>query len=359
MKHLAPAVALLITSSMVSMCQEKTKSISIHQKNITECIVCERIDLFKRVKELVSEKIWKGLNNDAHIQPLLYFTDSNTYVAFGQNKFSGRLKYDTLKCDNGLSLFKLTRMDNRPFHMENKMSFTDTGSLYYYQPMMLCSDAEAMNKVVPDFDKTEDWLQLVMHEYFHSFQFSHKATIDYLAKRIEIAADTLDKIYMQHKWFQQSLEKENAALLSAIGSTDKDSLGPYIKEFIQARENRIAKYEKTNKLDLNTMEKFWETMEGTARYVEYYMAGNFSQIPKTAIQCDSLFNRFKDYEEASNFEDKPEFRTRTQIMPAYYYVIGFNLCRLMDKMNINYKQGLFDGTGNSLYDIFIKNIKSR
>lgn len=325
--------------------------------NKPECTVCERIELFSKSKELVNGEIWNGLSTATSNVPLLYFTDSSTYMAFGNE---ARLKnhiYEILKCNNGVSLFKLNRLDAQPFHMENKMSFTDTVSLFYKQPMMLCSDVETMNKFVPEFNKTEDWLQLVMHEYFHSYQFSHKPTFTYLANTIKIPADTLDKIYAKSEWFSRELENENAALLNAIASTSKDSIPVYISHFFQIRESRRKKYELLNKFNLTVMENFWETIEGTARYVEYFMARKFSQLANDKKNsCDSLFKNFTDFSDSLNFEEKKEFKQRTKIMDAYHYVTGFNLCRLMDKLNISYKQDLFNNPAKGLYEIFRENI---
>lgn len=55
-----------------------------------------------------------------------------------------------------------------------------------------------------------------------------------------------------------------------------------------------------------------------------------------------------------NFENELEFIERTKMMQAYYYVTGFNLCRLMDKIGINYKQDLFNHPAEGLYEIFTK-----
>lgn len=336
--------------------KNKTRTISLADRTIKDCAACERINLFIKSKELVSNNIWEGLNTEAHIRPLLYFTDSSTYIAFGSDDLFKKYSYEFLECGNGFSLLKLSRMDTKPFHMENNMNFKDTASLYYNQPMMLCSDVETLISVEPAFNKTEDWLQLVMHEYFHSFQFSHKATINYLAETVQISADTLDKIYIQNAWFQQSLEKENIALLNAIRVEADDSLKLYVDEFLQTRQQRRMKYDSLHKLNLSAMENFWETIEGTARYAEYYMAGNFYQIaPEISSHCDSLFKNFKDYPDRSDFENKQEFIRRTKIMPAYYYVTGFNLCRLMDKIGISYKQDLFNDPTVGLHEIFITN----
>ena len=333
----------------------KTKIISQANRTMADCVACERINVFIKSKELISNIVWKGLNDDAHIRPLLYFTDSSTYIAFGSDILFKNYNYELLDCGNGFSLLKLPRMDAQPFHMENNMNFKDTASIFYNQPMMLCSDVETLIKVVPDFNKTEDWLQLVMHEYFHSFQFSHKATINYLSEVIQISSDTLNKIYIQNAWFGELLENENNALLNAIRATTGDSMNHYMDEFYQIRQRRRMQYESLHNLNLSIMENFWETIEGTARYAEYYMAGNFYKIATgTSSQCDSLFKNFRDYSDMINFENELEFIERTKMMQAYYYVTGFNLCRLMDKIGINYKQDLFNHPAEGLYEIFTK-----
>jgi hypothetical protein len=324
----------------------------------TECTVCERITLFSESKEFVNNQVWEGVNTATNKILLLYFTGSSTYMAFGKEALLKNYKYKILKCDKGISLFTLRRLDAQPFHMENKMSFTDTASLYHNQPMMLCSDVETLHKFVPDFNKTEGWLQLVMHEYFHSYQFSHKATFTYLAQTIKVSADTLHKIYVASDWFSHELEKENDALLNAVANTSKDSMQLYISQFIQLRENRRKKYEQLSEFKLTAMENFWETSEGTARYAEYYMAGNFNMVKgASANSCDSLFKKFEYYSFTSHFEERKEFKQRTKIMPEYYYATGFNLCRLMYKINISYKNQLFDNPSKGLYQIFYENVR--
>ncbi len=42
------------------------------------------------------------------------------------------------------------------------------------------------------------------------------------------------------------------------------------------------------------------------------------------------------------------------MISAYDFETGFKFCRLMDKINIEYKQVQFDNPSNSLYYIFIK-----
>jgi len=320
---------------------------------VEDCLVCERIILFQKIKDLVSHKIWIKKNQNSKELPLLYFNDQHTYFAFIKNSLRLHYSFDTIDCSQGIQLLKTKRIDSQPFHMENKMEFKDSNSIFYQSPMMLCSSVETLHTMVPEFKYTEHWLQLVMHEYFHCYQFSHSPYINFLADTIQLPADTLDRIYLQTPWFKKDLELENAALLQAI-SAAKDSTDYFVEDFLKIRKHRRNKFQSINGADISPLENFWETAEGTARYVEYHLAGHFNEISiGQKIQCDSLFNQFKDYKGSIHFEDRGESIQRTKMMQAYYYVTGFNLCRLMDKMTIPYQTELFNYPNKGLYEIFL------
>lgn len=328
--------------------------------NDTDCIPCDRINLVINSKKLVQKHIWNKAKNENKPQPLLYFTTNNTYIAFLKDTELKLKDYEHINCNDELKLIKLNkRLDKQPFHMENKMSFGDSLSMFYYRPMMLCSDVETMHKFIPDFTTTEDWLQLVMHEYFHSFQFSHNKSMTYLSQTIQSSADTLNGIYNHYSWFQKSLQKENTALLKAINTTTKDSLSYYLDDFFSIRTERRNEFKNQSDFNLNAAENFWETIEGTARYIEYYTAGNFKKVLTHKLTgCDTLFNNFKAYKNLINFENNDAFKQRTKMMEAYYYVTGFNMCRLMDKIGIDYKTDLFDKPEIGLYNILSKKVNN-
>lgn len=348
-------IILLGTIIIFVGCLDKTESNGTHISSVKDCIACDRLTLFNNVKDIVSKFTWTGLSGSSFVPPLIYFTDSTTYIAFSDEKMFAELKRQSINCNKKLTIQRLEqRIDDQPFYMENKMSFNDSLSPYYYAPAMLCSDVETMRQFVPDFTTTEEWLQLVMHEYFHSFQFSHHKTINYLADTIRIAADTLDKIYLNNNQFQQEIKHENQLLIKAYETDSRDSIIWYVKEFQAQRESRRSNFQDTLDFDLSKHENFWETIEGTARYVEYYMAMHFEDIPlHGSHRCDRLFNDFKGYSNPDSLENRKEFKQRTVIMPAYYYVTGFNICRLMDKLGFEYKSYLFDNPSTGLYQLLI------
>lgn len=348
------SMTVLINTIFTIGCVEQAEKDNEYTLSQKDCVACDRLTLFYEAKALVGKSIWYGLNDPSIVPPLLYFTDSTTYIAYSNDELFKRKEYVFINCQGGMKLQKLEhRLDDQPFHMENKMSFKDTSSLYYYTPMMLCSDTETMHQYVPDFETTEEWLQLVMHEYFHSFQFSHDKTISYLADNIRISADTLDNIYINNAWFRQEVKKENQLLLKAIETRNEDSLTWYIDEFNIHRANRRLKYQDASEFDLTSAENFWETIEGTARYVEYYMATYFTNISiNDSLECDSLFHNFERYK-LLDLENQEEFKQRTVIMPAYYYATGFNLCRLMDKLDFKYERELFTKPREGLYKVLV------
>ncbi len=323
---------------------------SNYQHPIVWCAI--DLPLFFKSKTVIDNGIWPGLSGGDHNPPLLYFTSGTTYAAFLEEGSFPHHEYRTITCYEHTLLKLNRRLDDQPFHMENRMNFADSNSLYFFRPMMLCSDVESMTEFVPDFKTTEDWLPLVMHEYFHSFQFSHQPSLFYLQNLIGMAADTLSTYYLTNASFQHTLKLENELLIGCIKSENQDSLDLYLDEFIKLREQRRSGFADSSSFNLAIMEDFWETIEGTARYIEYYLAGKFAQMHvEDLMGCDSLFHNFAMFKDSLPFEQKPHFIERTKIMPAYYYVTGFNICRLLDKLELEYKPNRFQNPEHSIYEI--------
>lgn len=349
-------VLLVLLGTVTISCNEK--KIDVPELPGNACIVCDRISLMEKLKPAIADKYWPGFDNDSLRSPLVYFDDSTSWLAFSEtNLFKGKVTAQKMICGGGLSVFRLSkRLDSVPFHMENRMSFTDSTSPVFYNPVMFCSNTEAAKSLVPVVTGTEEWLQMILHEYFHAFQFRHLNTIKYLADSIKTGSDTLDRLYKKNLLFAKLLETENNFLLHALSSISKDSSTFYAREFLVAREYRRKEGNRIISKEIIRIEKFWEKIEGTARYIEYntgfiFAAGNF----KSNLTCDSLFNNFNAYKE-TDFTKRAWFRKKTKIITAYYYVTGFNLCRLMDKLGIAYKEHLFDRTEYGLEDYLQKAI---
>lgn len=326
--------------------------VSSSEGQTSACLLCERLDLFSKIKQRAADRFWPGFNARAFSPPIVYFDDSISWLALSKKFLYKDVAYEVLKCSSGRKLFKMNgRLDKIPFHMENKMTFNDKAAPNYYKPIMFCSSAEVTRNTVPDVTNTEEWLQLVMHEYFHAYQFSHRDYIAYLADSIKLPVDSLHQYYRQQQWFSDYLGKENTSLLKAISAKSPDSAKHYCDDFFKNRKARRARFKTDMGFDISALEKFWEKTEGTARYLEYNLAYVFAEstFGQAKMACDTMFNGFTNYHQ-NDMENRPWFYIKTQIMVAYYYVIGFNLCRVMDKLQIEYKKDLFDKPSEGLED---------
>lgn len=336
MKPLTRTAFVFVLLMLVARCSPTDQPVE------ESCTVCERIHQFESLKRDLAKRYWPPFLQDSLSSPLVYFTDSVSFLAFSDALPFENVSYKRINCSNGETLLMMTpRLDTIPFHMENKMTFSDSLSPNYYSPIMFCSDAETAKALIPEVQHTEEWMQLVMHEYFHAFQFRHRKSIDHLANQVTVQTDSLHAIYRKYPWFRKYLEIENHALLKAIHTNETDSLHLYQKRFFDARNARRKMFKDRFGFDIVRHEKFWEKLEGTARYMEYNAGFIYSSAEVHGNSCDSLFNNYNDYS-LNDFLGRPWFVEKTKMMTAYYYVTGFNLCRLLDRYQIQYKNELFD-----------------
>ncbi len=98
-------------------------------------------------------------------------------------------------------------------------------------------------------------------------------------------------------------------------------------------------------------------MEGTARYVEYSLYSKFStKNPDYKLTSDASFKSVAKFKHYNIESDKWIYKTEKT---AYFYAIGFNMARLLDKFKIEYKKRLFNQGGLSLEDILRTVITSK
>ncbi|MBR0434371.1 MAG: hypothetical protein IJK15_11870, partial [Bacteroidaceae bacterium] len=91
----------------------------------------------------------------------------------------------------------------------------------------------------------------------------------------------------------------------------------YIQSFFDLRNERRERVKKELGIDIVALEQLYETMEGSARYIEYCLYRHFGNFNLSDAKW--LYN----------------------VGRKYYYATGFNLLRLSDKLEIDYKCGIF------------------
>lgn len=108
-------------------------------------------------------------------------------------------------------------------------------------------------------------------------------------------------------------------------------------------------------LDISKYEKCYETMEGTARYIEYALYNIFAtnQPDINLLTSDPAFKSFEKFRHYDIKKDEWLYLTEKTI---YFYATGFNMARLLDKLKIPYKTKLFKNGGITMEDILLENV---
>ncbi|MBD0255806.1 MAG: hypothetical protein ICV83_08815 [Cytophagales bacterium] len=321
--------------------------------NPEEQVIFDRIAYISGLKRFIDQSVWKGFGDQKFDLPLVYYTDRFCYVANPTNKFIASFKPDLVFEGRELKIYKTKLLDSIPFHMETSTTFGDPSSAYNHKsPFMNCSSFEITQKTIPDVNSTEQWATMVLHEYFHGFQFKHPAHLAYFGENIAVAADTLHNVYKAHGWFKESVDQENAMLLAALDAdaADETKIQHLIDSFFLFREQRRRQTEQQLNFDVKQIEQSYETMEGTARYAEYSLYGHFAgkNPDGNLLKSDTAYHSYQYFRNHTLEKDKWLYRSE---QTRYFYATGFNLVRLFEKLKINYQARLFKEGDLSLEQI--------
>ena len=277
----------------------------------------ERLQYVYALKAVINDSVWGGFADKQYDVPLLYYGDTCCYVVNPTEKFLAKYPSVLVHSGNDIQIYQTEKVDDKPFHMH--VTFTDEeGDIDYRTPIMRCSSLEQTGKAIPDVTSVNEWATMVMHEYFHGFQFKNDGFLDiYEAITDAVLPDTLPVLAACHDWYGESIARENDLLLTAINASDNEALRGYVQSFFKLRDERRERVKKELGIDIAALEQLYETMEGSARYIEY---------------C--LYRHFGNF----NLSDAKWLYT---VGRKYYYATGFNLLRISDKLEIDYKHGIF------------------
>ena len=277
----------------------------------------ERLQYVYALKVVINDSVWSGFADKQYDVPLLYYGDTCCYVVNPTEKFLDKYPSVLIHRDYNIQIYQTEKVDDKPFHMH--VTFTDEESnIDYRTPIMRCSSLEQTSKTIPDVTSVNEWATMVMHEYFHGFQFKNDGYLDiYDTITNAVLPDTLIELAASHDWCRESITQENDLLLKAIDANDIEASRAYIQSFFKLRNERRERVKKELGIDIVALEQLYETMEGSARYIEY---------------C--LYRHFGNF----NLSDAKWLYT---VGRKYYYATGFNLLRLSDKLEIDYKYAIF------------------
>jgi hypothetical protein len=195
---------------------------------------------------------------------------------------------------------------------------------------------------------------MVLHEYFHAFQFKHPEHLAYFVSEIaRYPEDTLRATFHAHVWFGTMVKQENELLLEAIGSDDLKEIAALLEQFQKIRNDRRRRLLTETGFEIGATEKAFETKEGTARYIEWRLYQLFADLPPdgTLARVDTMYLGNSGFHDHSIENETWMHKTIGQ---NYFYSTGLNLTRLFDKWNVVYKDRLFRQGGLSLEDILLE-----
>lgn len=315
-------------------------------------LIFDRVGYIFHLKQLIGQQLWQDFADPKFDLPLIYYTDSACFVANPTERFIVSFQPELVFEESALRIYKTSLLDSIPFHMETNITLGDSSAEYNYNsPFMNCSSFEITQQTVSDVNSTEQWTSMILHEYFHGFQFKHPDFLAYFEKNIaHIPADSLKRMYHGHQWFKESVDRENALLLAALAEDDREEIRRLINEFFRLRAQRRLKSRQELNFDVRPVEKTFETMEGSARYVEYGLYSFFAQkeADKKLMKSDAAYQSYRYFRNYSMEQDKWLYLSDKT---TYFYATGFNLLRLFDKLEIDYQARLFREGELSLEEI--------
>jgi hypothetical protein len=345
----------------------------------TEDLIFYRIEILCHTKKQVMNRIWPGVADPAYTIPLIYFTDSACYIVNPTQRFMEQYDPILRYRNEDILIFKVPeRIDSIPFHME--ASTTDDPQQYNYElPFAKITGLEQAKKLHPSIT-VETWAGMVLHELFHGYQFQHRAFYKhaYDTKAVYPAInDTLQSFYKKYDWFKKDIDEENAMILEAIREDDHSKRDSLIVKMLSVRDGRRARVAKDLQQPVDFYEKYFETTEGTARYIEARMNEHFQKLNiasrmdiaetnepepvpvKGKRRAASSGGKTVPAEPVSKTiisadPDGPEWVYKTEASQLYTYATGYNLARLLDKLAIDYKKRLFREPQLTLEDILRK-----
>lgn len=328
--------------------------ISLHAQVLkptaNEQFIIERFEYLKHIKEYIGEKFWSSFATNQFPGTVVYFTDSSSYFINPKPEMANKVnKYSIIENEYDWNIWKLRMpLDSAKFVMETQFQFDSKTKNYinYRTPVLFCSSPELTQKEKVIINTLQEWSVAAMHEMFHQYQYSNEAIMTYVLRLYDekkmIDMDSLQGIYLANQAFRDTLAKENELLKQAIAATSFDQEKKLFSDFLKLRGKRNLAYFKKHKFWVNTPENFWEKLEGTALIVEQELKANIQNItpPAYIVEHDKMYNPSFMYDE----KESSEVQFYSELNDDRFYVgtTGYNMIKLLEKNNVDYKKNFFN-----------------
>ena len=308
-----------------------------------EELINQRIFWLKALKEFAAKKVWKDFKGRRI--SLVYFTDSLSYIADAKPRMLKKLDIDEQHRVSGSPLYRSKRIDQRNFHMETAVEAVDSAVFYYQNPVAMASSYEESKKTMEDISSLQQWASMIIHEYFHGYQFQHAHMLRYSNDSIVMRGSELQGLYRTHTWFSESVIRENGLLLAALKANYKKERDSVLLKFIELREDRRNRTDSLLKSRFSSQEDFYEKTEGSAKYVELSLLEHLKQFPaNTYLSKQDTAYKARAYQEFK-LSDQPWLYDTSSA--NYFYSTGYNLLKVLDRLGIPFKKNFFDSSTNA------------
>lgn len=268
-RFIVAALWLLLSIQSKTMAGEASTS-----KHLSKEQVLAHVDVLKAV---VDEKIWPTFNAPQYALEMHYYEE-------------GPFRMHLLQADNGT------------------------------EPRMECSSPEITFQAVPSVQNYEEWYAMLLHECFHGFQYKKFSgfwkALEESNPQGFVASDTLTALKQHYDWYNEKLAQESSLLIKMYEASDINEVHRLFDSFYRIRNERLEMCKERLGLDISHFYTLTETVEGSARYIEY-----------------------KLYQEQGLTDTKWMTNLDSN---SYYYSSGLYMMLIMDKLGIEYKDELFD-----------------
>ena len=312
-----------------------------------------RIQYVYKVKKAVGNGAWPSFGNDKYNIPIIYFAGDTTFIANPHPKFIQQFTPTKIFQKKDLVIYRVDhRLDTVRLRMLTTINFgPDTSSYDYNAPYMKCNSREELIQVTQFKPDTRGWVNIIMHEFFHGFQFLHNDYRQFVAQNNFIYSamrDPLQNLFNSEIWYKDLASLENELLIMANRSTDRKEADSLIGVFFKTRNERRSRIQANPDYNFAFVEKAYETMEGCARFVESYFITEYVRDKRLA----SIDPAFKRNANTQSLLDSLGIVTAGD----YYYATGYNIMRLLKKRNIPFTSILFKQPTATLEDMLWQSI---
>jgi hypothetical protein len=202
------------------------------------------------------------------------------------------------------------------------------------KPWFFISSIEALIDAHPAFDdttRTEQWLSMFVHEFFHTRQFLQPSAYEVWGEmlRQEINPAKLNSLYLQNEPYKAAVDDELKLMSDALQSgLDATSARATLVAWLEMRRTRIETFSSTYPDgDLEKDDMVYTYIEGVARYVENTFMVRENLHPSIQLEGDP---RFTDFEDMKGKGYEGMWQKDVPAGGKYYYPLGLHVGLLLD-----------------------------